>query len=130
MGGLRRELARGVDRVPALSEARWQRQVLTLARLHGWWTYHVQDSRRSAPGWPDLVLLRPPSVLLVELKTDHGRLSAAQRQVLDALATCGLEVHVWRPRDLPVIGRRLAEGRSRLENHSDARAAGSSPSTS
>jgi len=42
--------------------------VLSLAKLHGWIAYHTYDSRRSAPGFPDLILLRGERCLALELK--------------------------------------------------------------
>jgi hypothetical protein len=57
--------------------------------------YHAFDSRRSTPGFPDVVLVRPPSVLLVEMKTDRDRLTPPQRDWLEALTRCpGIEVYV------------------------------------
>lgn len=50
-----------------ISEKEFQAQVLDLARLTGWLCYHPHDSRRSAPGFPDLVLVRPPVVEDAEL---------------------------------------------------------------
>ena len=90
-----------------MTEAQWQDAVLTLAGLYGWWHYHPYDSRRSVAGWPDLVLCRPPELLVVELKTDRGRVRPEQRDWLDRLAACGVEVAVWRPRDLDETHARL-----------------------
>lgn len=83
----------------ALTEKQFQAQVLQLASLSGWRCYHTFDSRRSSPGFPDLVLVRPPRLLLVELKTDQGRLRPEQAAWLDVLAGCedAPEVHLWRP---------------------------------
>lgn len=93
----------------AISEKDWQLQVLELAGLYGWMTYHTYDSRRSNPGWPDLVLCRPQTgeLIYVELKTDRGRVSSAQKLWLEALEACGQEVHVWRPRDFDAVHERL-----------------------
>lgn len=84
-----------------LTEAQWQAQVIELAERYGWFVYHTYDSRRSHAGWPDLVLARPSTgeLLYVELKTDKGRVSPAQRTWLRVLEDCNQEVHVWRPRD-------------------------------
>jgi hypothetical protein len=91
-----------------LSEARFQGQVIALAKLRGWAVFHPYDSRRSTSGWPDLALLRPPVLWLVELKTDNGRLTAPQEQWLEALGRCdGVRVAVWRPRDWDEIARVL-----------------------
>lgn len=103
----------------ANSEAAWQQQLEQLARYCGWKTYHAPDNRpvqtRSgrryvqnvAAGWPDLVLVRPPELLIVELKTDKGRVAPEQTAWLEALAACGLETYVWRPRDLDDARARL-----------------------
>jgi hypothetical protein len=83
-----------------VTEATWQAQVVDLAELFGWFVYHNPDSRRSNAGFPDLVLIRPPRVLFIELKRETGRLSPTQREVIDALEACpGVEVHVARPSD-------------------------------
>lgn len=82
----------------AVSEKRFQEQVIQLANLSGWLCYHTHDSRRSAPGFPDLVLVRPPEIIFAELKTEEGRVRPEQRAWLEALGACpGVEVRVWRP---------------------------------
>ena len=93
--------SRAVDRVSGVvTEAAWQQTVVDLAELTGWWVYHNPDSRRSQPGFPDLVLIRAPRVMFLELKRETGRLSTAQREVLAELEVCpGVEVHVARPSD-------------------------------
>jgi hypothetical protein len=93
-------LPRRSSRTTALkqSERRFQDQVTQCARLKGWECYHPYDSRRSPAGWPDLALVRPPRIILVELKTDTGIVSPAQRKWLDLLVCCpGVETYVWRP---------------------------------
>lgn len=82
----------------ALTEAQWQELVVDFARLHGWRHYHTHDSRRSAAGFPDLVLVRGPELLFVELKSEKGRITPQQRQWLEALDAV-TETHVWRPSD-------------------------------
>jgi hypothetical protein len=90
-----------------VSEKLWQEQVIELATLYRWQHYHAFDSRRSIAGWPDLVLARSPELLFVELKTDKGRVTPAQRDWLTLLTACGVETHVWRPRDFDEIHERL-----------------------
>ena len=51
-----------------------QRAVVELALLNQWMVYHTDRSDRSEPGFPDLVLIRPPVVLFVENKTEKGQL--------------------------------------------------------
>ena len=93
-------------RTPAeapMTEAQLQDAVLDLARFAGYLAYHTFDSRRSAPGFPDLVLVhadpRIGRAIYAELKTERGRLRHEQMQWLTALEASGHEVHVWRPRD-------------------------------
>lgn len=90
-----------------LSEADWQELVVQFARIRGWTVYHPYDSRKSAPGWPDLVLMRPPELIFAELKTMRGRVTQAQEQILDLLRACGQEAYLWRPIDEPEVFARL-----------------------
>jgi hypothetical protein len=83
---------------PNPTEKRFQAAVAALARRNGWEPYHTHNSKRSDPGWPDLALCRPPVLLLVELKTNTGRLSKRQRFWLDLLRRVpGVRVRLWRP---------------------------------
>lgn len=81
-----------------------QAQVLDLVRIIGGpgaLAYHTRDSRKSAPGFPDLVLLHERSgrLLAAELKRDGAHPTLEQRRWLQAWALRG-EAHVWRPVDL------------------------------
>jgi hypothetical protein len=101
--------------VASVTEKQFQAQVLDLARLLGWRVYHPWLSVRSAAGFPDLVLCRPPRLILAELKTARGRLSPAQEEWLAALRACpGVEVHVWRPMDWDAIIRVLEGEHARV----------------
>lgn len=102
-----------------MSEKDFQTGVLKLAQFHGFTLrYHTHDSRRSAPGFPDLVLIntRTGRILWRELKTNKGRVSLDQQAWLDGLAACGLDAGVWRPNDLD-DGRVLAELRGQTFTH-------------
>jgi hypothetical protein len=114
---------------PFRDEAAFQRHVESLASMLGWRSFHVSDSRkvtkrgvvgdRRIKGFPDLVLIKPLAghrhagspaadrVLFRELKTDTGRLSPEQREVLEQLAAAGANVDVWRPADLGRIEQEL-----------------------
>ena len=82
--------------------------VTEFARLNGWLCYHPYDSRRSASGWPDLALCRPPRLVLAELKSGKGRVTAAQCHWLDALSGCSLvDAYLWRPADWAAIEAQL-----------------------
>lgn len=84
------------------TEKAWQAVVLDLARALGWRAYHTHDSRRSAAGFPDLVLVRD-RVIFAELKTATGRLSADQQVWLHELEHAGADVHIWRPSDYDAV---------------------------
>jgi hypothetical protein len=57
------------------------------------------------PGWPDLVLWRPRKggLIFAELKSNEGKVSRAQREVLDSLSSAGATTAVWRPTDWALI---------------------------
>ena len=90
----------------ALSEADFQRRVIDLAKLRGWKVAHYRPAKGPKGAWstpvtghagaPDLILARDGEVILAELKSETGRLSAEQRQWLDALGDHG---YLWRPSD-------------------------------
>lgn len=82
-----------------MTEAQLQDAVIQLAHLRGWMTYHTYDSRRSSPGFPDLVLVRADRLVLVELKSASGRVTADQQRWLEALYLTNNEVYLWRPAD-------------------------------
>lgn len=88
-----------------ITEKAWMAQVIELAQRLKWAVYHTHDSRRSAPGFPDLVMLRDGRMIVCELKTLRGKLTDDQRFWLDQFAQCdGVErVEVWRPNQLQEI---------------------------
>jgi hypothetical protein len=96
----RLEQARHQRSRPKVSEKAFMQQVRDLARLRGWLCYHTHDSRRSEPGFPDLVLLKPPLLLFVELKRDGEAPTKAQERWLGSLSgVARVSVQVWSPQD-------------------------------
>ncbi|MFD8978718.1 VRR-NUC domain-containing protein [Streptomyces sp. NPDC059564] len=96
-----------------MNEEQFRRHVRQLAQLRGWTlAYHTHNSRRSDAGWPDEVYGHPAAgrTVFIELKTDTGLIRPAQKQWLRHLAGCGLEVALWRLRDLALIVATLAPG--------------------
>lgn len=85
-----------------MAEAAFMTAVRRQARIWGWRVYHTHRSDRSDPGWPDLVLAHPKHrlLLVVELKSEKGRVTPDQRIWLDLLTACGVDARVWRPDDL------------------------------
>lgn len=86
-----------------ITERQFQAQVIRLARLCGWRVQFHWSERHSPAGWPDLALWRGSRFLLAELKTERGRVSAAQQRTIEELRECGLEVHLWRPSQWDMI---------------------------
>jgi hypothetical protein len=87
-------------RYQSLTEKAFMQQVVDLATLHGWLVYHTYDSRRSSPGFPDLVMVKGNTLLFAELKTEKGKLSQAQGQWLEALSKVEtISSHIWKPSD-------------------------------
>ena len=83
-----------------LTEKQFLGHVTDLARLYRWRVYHPWLSIRSERGWPDLALVRPPRLVLAELKTDKGKTTPSQDEWLALLSDCpGVEVYLWRPSD-------------------------------
>lgn len=78
------------------TEAQFQAAIIELARGLGWKHYFTHDSRKSPPGYPDLVLLRPPRQIVAELKSRRGVLTLDQRDWLNSYWLCGVETYVWR----------------------------------
>lgn len=102
-------------------EEAWQDQVVELARLTGWICAHFRPAasgqgfrtpvKYDGQGYPDLTMCRPGEFMVVECKSDVGRVSPDQQRWLDALACAGVEVHVWRPRDAAEVDARLTAPR-------------------
>ncbi len=88
------------EKIKLWSERYFQAQVLALARQLGYMVYHTYDSRRSEPGFPDLVMVKPGCpVLYRELKAEKGRTSEAQHRWLHSLIEADQDAAIWRPRD-------------------------------
>src|SRR5690348_17108332 len=50
-----------------------------------WVAHHTFFSKNSMAGWPDIVLLRRERMVICELKSETGKLSAEQVACIDAL---------------------------------------------
>ena len=102
-----------------LTEAEFQKAVIQLAKLHGWRIMHTQPAQirpgkwitpnTGDQGFPDLVISHPYSgTIFIELKTDRGIVSENQWDWFNSLQDSGMEVYIWRPKDLEKISARLA----------------------
>jgi hypothetical protein len=88
-----------------LAERAFLALVRRLARDQGYLVYHTHRSDKSEPGFPDLVCVKPGRLIFAELKSQRGKLTTEQQTWLSLLARSipGVEVHTWRPDDLPTI---------------------------
>lgn len=85
-----------------VTEAQFQRLVVDTAKMLGLRVYHTHDSRRSEPGFPDLVIVGSHGVLFRELKTQKGRVRPEQQYWLAILHAAGCNAAIWRPQDFPL----------------------------
>ena len=85
----------------SMTEKQLQASVEELARLLGWLVYHTYDSRRSAPGFPDLVMARDRDrrLIFAELKRERGRCTPDQEDWHNVINMAGTPAYVWRPSD-------------------------------
>jgi hypothetical protein len=100
------------QRLPQQTEKAFMQQVIDLAHLNGYHTYHPHDSRRSSPGWPDIAVFGHGRFFLVETKAERGYLSLDQRRVIAQLRAAGVDVYVWKPSDWLEIVAELTQHRT------------------
>ena len=68
----------------SISERDFQAQIVELARALGWRVYHTRDSQGSAPGFPDLIMIRGATLLAMEVKSAKGKEAPAQQEWIAA----------------------------------------------
>ena len=97
-----------------VTEKQWQATVVEQCELSGWLWYHTYDSRRSPPGFPDLVMVKKGRIIFAELKVGKNKVGKAQQEWVDLLkVNKGVEVYVWRPEDLQEVINILFKRRKR-----------------
>lgn len=80
-------------------EQEMQQAIIDTAKMMGYLTHHEYDSRRSTAGFPDLWIVGYGKLLVLENKTDTGRVSDDQRIWLRELTAAGVDARVYRLRD-------------------------------
>jgi len=85
-----------------MTEKAFQSDVMRVAKMLGWLCYHTYDSRRSASGFPDLVLVRE-RILYRELKVGKNKLSQSQELWRDSIMDAGGDWAEWRETDMDDI---------------------------
>ena len=98
-----------------MPEKQLQQQVLDAAKYLGYLVYHVFDSRRSEPGFPDAILVGTGRfagrLIVLEFKTETGRPTQAQLTWLGAwMQVPAAVVMVVRPRDVDEVLQVLQGG--------------------
>jgi VRR-NUC domain len=96
-----------------MTEAQFTETVIQLAKFYRWHVTHFRPAL-TEHGWrtplsghngfPDLVLARNKVVLIVELKTEKGRVTKEQQKWGDEI---GEQYRLWRPSDLDSIREEL-----------------------
>jgi hypothetical protein len=94
------------------SEAEWMVTIGDALDVTGWAWIHHRPARRkdgkwttptqgnSSKGFPDLVCIRPPRVLWIEVKTNAGRATREQTAWIESLRSSGQEAYILHfPRD-------------------------------
>lgn len=106
--------------VRKLSETDYQKRITDYATVRGWLWVHFRPARTekgwrtavSGPlgvGWLDLFLIRPPRLAVIEVKTQTGPISAAQKAVLALFDQIpGVDAMVARPSDWDRVQELLA----------------------
>ena len=92
-----------------VSEAKFQAAIVELAEWRKWRVYHVANVHKhlrndTAVGFPDLVMVRAPRVVVAECKKKGGKPTAEQLEWLGAWGRCTaenqrLQVFIWYPTD-------------------------------
>jgi hypothetical protein len=103
-----------------LKEKPWQKQVEEALTVCGWWWMHVPPNVIVCPGchrriyrgirkgFPDILAIKPPDILWIELKTETGQVEPEQTSVGEMLRACGQTWVVARPRDRETLLARIA----------------------
>lgn len=93
-----------------------QATIIELAHMYGWrvahWpsvritgrgggSYYATPLAADTKGFPDLVLVRRNDrTMFVEIKGDGDKIRPDQQQWISDIASTGVEMYVWTPRDL------------------------------
>lgn len=104
----------------SMSEAQLAEAIYGLAHAYGWLFVHFRPARTAKgyrtsftgdEGFPDVVLVKPPRVLFLELKAERGRIRPMQQVWGAALEQCpGVIYRVCRPNGLDELAEMLAGG--------------------
>ena len=77
------------------TEASFQKKLIKQYEAEGWYVLKVIQCNK--PGWPDLMLLKPDQLRLIEVKAADGRLSSIQIYRHAELSLLGFNVETIKP---------------------------------
>lgn len=88
-----------VTKLPAraMTERQLQQCIIDLCRVFHLLCYHTRDSRGSAKGFPDLVIVGPLGIIYAELKAATGKQTIDQRCWEAGIREAGGAFCLWRP---------------------------------
>jgi hypothetical protein len=97
-------------------------QIIDLAHVFGWKVRNVRPARTKygwctpenadGKGFPDLYMVKPPRVVIAELKVPPDKCKPEQESWLELLAEVpGHEVYIWAPDDFDKITEILRFGK-------------------
>jgi len=111
MSATKRVIARNdLEAIRRISEKDFQQNILDLAKIFHWRRAHFRAAmtkhgwrtpvQADGKGFPDLVLVKPPRLIIAEVKRQSTSPNEFQREWLDDFAGVpGVEVYVWKPAD-------------------------------
>jgi hypothetical protein len=98
----------------AITEAQFSEQGLQLASIFRWRTAHFRPALTKkgwrtpvagdGKGFLDLLMIKPPRIVVAELKSARGKLTPEQEEWLADWRACpGAEAFVWKPDQLDEV---------------------------
>lgn len=103
---------------PTATETQCETTIVKAARQFGWLVHGTRAARmqkgnfkvalKGDRGFPDLILVKPPCIIIVELKRKPNKVEPDQQRWIDALAACGLDTRIiWVPEQQDDLIREL-----------------------
>jgi hypothetical protein len=89
---------------PKINHADYQWQIVKYAKLHGWKHQYWWRTFKSPKGWLDLVLARPPRLVMAEIKIPPDTIKPEQQEWIDMWKQYPLiECYIWLPDDWDTV---------------------------
>jgi len=109
------------NQILRITEEEFQGQILDLAKIFRWRRAHFRAARTKhgwrtpvqadGKGFPDLVLVKPPRLIIAEVKRQDTKPDDHQLEWLNDFAGVpNVEVYTWKPADWDDIVAILAKG--------------------